>query len=427
MGLQARFPNCLDALLGGSPYVQPSHAPHLAVALSGGADSMALVLLADAYARARGGRITALTVDHRLRAESTAEAQQVAGWMNARGIAHYILTPPHTDVSNNVQEAARHWRYDALAGYCAANHLLHCLVAHHAGDQRETVALHHARGATADGGSGMACVRHYRGVRFLRPLLGIEKEALLHYLHACAAPWVDDPSNENTDFARVRVRRELAADASRAVALLQQSRAEGAARAARDNALAVAAMRCVTIHPLGYADLSMERWRALADPLATQLLADVLTTISGATQRPRAADTRRLAEAMRGEAMKCRTLHGCEVVRHPDCFRVAREAARVALPVQLVGKGQLYWDGRFYIGYDLPPGEGYTLAALGTKSQKTLSHALPFATPAITHLDEAPHVPHMATGQVFLPGNGAVRIRFNPAKPLAAAPFWWLK
>ena len=403
------------------------HTPRLAVAVSGGADSMALALLAHEWATSRGGHITTLTVDHCLRPESTAEAQQVAKWMGESGIQHHILTPHHADISNNLQEAARAWRYDALAEYCRAHGILHCLIAHHAGDQRETVALHTARGETSDGASGMALVRNYRGVRFLRPLLGIEKENLKKFLHDHAAQWVEDPSNANTDFARVRMRQQLAGDAAQSAALSTQAMEEGAARASRDDALAVAAMRLVTIHPLGFADLMLDGLLALEPTLATQLLADILATISGATERPRGKDTLRLAEALRANETKKRTLHGCEITVKNGIIRTARELARVAAPITLSGKGQLQWDERFDVAYDLPSGAHLHLGALGSQGRKQLSTSVPASTPAVSHLDEAPMLPHMATGRVPLPFEGWARIGFAPPKPLAAAPFWWLK
>lgn len=299
-------------------------APHLAVALSGGADSMALALLADAWARAQGGRITTLTVDHALRPESRAEAEQVGAWMHARGIAHHILTPAHTPHSNNLQEAARQWRYDALADWCRAHDVLHCLIAHHADDQRETVAHNLARGTTADGTSGMACARNYRGIRLLRPLLGVEKEMLTDYLHTQAAEWIEDPSNSNLKFARVRTRDALAADSAKRAELTTLARREGQARAARDTALAHAAASLVTLHPEGRAELPLAGWLALPPALASQLLADLLTTLGDRTERPRRADTERLCAALH-QPFRRRTLHGCLIALKRGALHVTRE------------------------------------------------------------------------------------------------------
>ena len=323
--LHTAFSHALDRLGPFGP------APHLAVALSGGADSMACALLAHAWVTARSGRLTTLTVDHALRPESRQEAEQVAAWMQERNIPHYILTPPQSDASNNLQENARQRRYDALAGWCRGNDVLHCLVAHTASDQRETVAHNLARGDTADGASGMAALRNHHGIRFLRPMLHLERDALEKFLHAHAACWVEDPSNRNTDFARVRTRRMLRQDTARRDELTAMTRHEGPARALRDNALAHAAARLVTLHPAGHAELSLAGWKALEPELAAQLLADLLRTVGMRPNRPRKADTLRLCDALRSD-FKRRTLHHCDIRTKGDTLHIRRDAAHDSGP-----------------------------------------------------------------------------------------------
>ena len=410
--LESRFAALLQSL---GPF---SASAHFAVALSGGADSLALTLLAQDYAAQYGGRVTALTVDHRLRAESAAEAQQVASMMRARGIAHHILTPTHDDASNNLQEAARSWRYQALSEYCSSNGVLHCLVAHNAGDNRETAHHNIERGDTADGASGMRSVRNLNGVRFLRPLLTIERGELEDYLRGRHVPWIDDPSNQNTKFARVRTRRMLQENPGERAALDATITHQRAARTRRDDALAHAAMRCVTLSPFGFVDIDLTAWRALDATVASQLLADCITTISGATSRPRGADTTRLVAALQ-HPFRTRTLQHCELTLQGDTLRIAREFARVAAPIALRGKGVALWDGRFTIHHDLPADARYRLAATGVSNGKNTG--LPPATPALWHLDEPVFLPH-----IELPHQAGtpVRIGFTPPKPLAAAPFW---
>lgn len=284
---------------------------------------MALTLLADAWAEQHGGRITALTVDHGLRPNSTQEAQQVAGWMRARGIAHVILTPPMESDSNNMLEAARQRRYDALADWCKQNQVLHCLLAHQADDQRETVAIHTARGDTADGNSGMAAVRNYRGVRFLRPLLNHSKQELLAHLRAQDVAWVEDPTNSDLRFARARLRAQGAADLDPAAAQ---------ARHQREWALADAAMRCVALDLSGAAKLDLAIWRAMPVSVGTQLLADLVRTIGGKTTRPRRHETLRLADMLRGgKDCKC-TLGGCLIVKRDNDTHISREKRLASEP-----------------------------------------------------------------------------------------------
>lgn len=404
-------------------------APHLAVAVSGGADSMACALLAAAWAAPRGVRLTALTVDHGLRTESAAEAAQVAVWMRERGISHHILTPPPQHHSNNLQENARQRRYDALAQWCRAHAVGCCLVAHHAQDQAETVALHTARGDTADGASGMSAVRRYRDVWFLRPLLATRRDRLRLYLQQQQAAWIEDPSNRNRQFARVRIREALAADPEALTDYLAQALVAGQERAARAKAVAEWASRCVGVHPAGYAEMNVSIWCGAPEALANQLLADTLTAIGGRTARPRRAETERLAAALRSSAPR-RTLHGCmvEVLVDAVTLRISREAARVAPPIRLSGEGHTRWDDRFAVTYRLPEPESVTLGALAAcphRSQRLCG--LPLSTPVAWNDHEVQALPSFLAEETPRIGDGWVQIRFDPAKPLAATPFWCLK
>ncbi|MGE0725158.1 MAG: tRNA lysidine(34) synthetase TilS, partial [Alphaproteobacteria bacterium] len=126
-------------------------SPRLAVAVSGGPDSLALTLLADGWARARGGAVLALTVDHGLRPEAAAEAATVAAWLGARGIAHATLEWSGPRPMAAIQAAARAARLDLLAAACREAGILHLLLAHHRQDQAETASLRGARGSGTDG------------------------------------------------------------------------------------------------------------------------------------------------------------------------------------------------------------------------------------------------------------------------------------
>lgn len=411
----------LDVLL--SPLAaQRSRVPQrMAVAVSGGADSMAMTLLAQAYVAAFAGEVTALTVDHRLRADSTAEAEQVAAWMRARNIPHHILTPEHSPISNNLQETARSWRYALLARWCRDHGVLHCLLAHQAGDNRETLMHQKGRDAATEQ-AGMAQLRHHQGVRFLRPLLSMERTQLEEYLRSKSQHWVEDPSNHNPRFARVRNRAQLAANHTLTAELDAQLLSQRTARHAHDAQLAQAAITCVSIHPLGYATLNLTRWRSLNTELATALLADCLATISGAKHRPRLHETKRLSEALQ-HTIKRRTLLRCELTQQDDVLLIAREPSRVEAPQLLAGRGTLRWDQRFVVHFDLPPGVSLTLRALGRDGRKqlgALARHLPLATPSLWHLDELLHVPYMDTHKP----SSTVTIGFAPPKPLAGAPFW---
>ncbi len=184
----------------------------MAVAVSGGGDSMALCALLAQWARTRHPPLTlhALTVDHDLRPDAAQEAAQVGQWLGSHmpDVRHHILRRPKPAAAQSrIQEQARHDRYRLMAGYCA-DHDISCLcLAHHADDQAETVLFRLAKGSGPDGLAAMrACQPYDDKLALLRPLLEIPKTRLTASCAARNIPYVHDPSNENDAFARVRLR-----------------------------------------------------------------------------------------------------------------------------------------------------------------------------------------------------------------------------
>lgn len=179
----------------------------LGIALSGGGDSLALLLLAHA---ALPGRIEAATVDHQLRSEAAEEAELVKGYCSELGVPHSTL---RVEVAvGNMQDRARAARYGALGKWCEERDLDGLATAHQMDDQAETFLMRLNRGS---GLAGLASVRALGRVpdtpiRLVRPLLGWRRRELIALVKSIGWEPVEDPSNENTDFDRVRMRRNLA-------------------------------------------------------------------------------------------------------------------------------------------------------------------------------------------------------------------------
>jgi len=180
----------------------------LALAVSGGPDSLALLLLA---AEARPGRVMALTVDHRLRAESTAEAAEVASACAARDVPHATLRW-EARPGGNVQAEARAARYRLMADWCASNGVRWLATAHHADDQAETLLMRLARGSGVAGLGGIRPLRPLaRGLTLVRPLLGFAKRDLAAIVKDAGLAAADDPSNRDPAYDRTAARALLAA------------------------------------------------------------------------------------------------------------------------------------------------------------------------------------------------------------------------
>ncbi|MDV7339117.1 tRNA lysidine(34) synthetase TilS [Terasakiella sp. A23] len=179
------------------------------VAVSGGADSLALCLLAKDWADSQNRQIIAVSVDHGLRTESADECAWVAEILKNRGIEHHTLNWQGEKPITGIQAAARKARYDLMAGWCADHGVKDLLVAHHLDDQAETFLMRLARGSGVDGLSAMKSETTWGAVRILRPLLNVPKSDLEAYLRDQNQSWLEDPSNQNEDFDRVKVRQAM--------------------------------------------------------------------------------------------------------------------------------------------------------------------------------------------------------------------------
>jgi tRNA(Ile)-lysidine synthase len=280
--------------------------PPLAVAVSGGADSMALALLADRWARAQGGRVTAVTVDHGLRPGSAAEARQVRGLLAAYGIPHVTLRWRGAKPATGIQAQARAARYALLEDWCRDHAVLHLLVAHHRGDQAETVAMRRAMQSGPDGLAGMAPVAWRRHVRVLRPLLDAAPEDIRAWLARRGVAWIEDPSNSDDRFTRVRVRRAMTP--ARRDRLAAAAARAARTRAVRDAACARLLARCVRLGPDGQGALDPALFAARRGD-ALRALARIVACVGGRDYAPRRVALERAFGALKSG--RAATLGGC--------------------------------------------------------------------------------------------------------------------
>ena len=182
---------------------------HIAVAVSGGPDSMFLCSTLNKWAQEKNCTITALIVDHKLRPESTKEAGMVSDTLSSYGINCKILTWEHNGISSNVQAKARAARYKLLTTYCKEHAIEHLFLGHTLDDQAETIMMRIFRGTGIDGLRGIAEKSLKNGVHILRPLLHIRKHQILDSLAKQNISYVIDPSNSNDKFDRIKVRKIL--------------------------------------------------------------------------------------------------------------------------------------------------------------------------------------------------------------------------
>jgi tRNA(Ile)-lysidine synthase len=302
--------------------------------VSGGGDSTALLHLA---LRA-GLTVEAVTVDHRLRPESSAEAAGVAAACAGLGVRHEVRVWDHGPVSGNLMDAARRARMALILDWAADRGLAHVALGHTQDDQAETLLMGLARAAGISGLSGMRRQWVEGGVTFHRPLLDIGRADLRCWLVGQCIGWTEDPTNDNPRFTRTRARRVLAALAPLGIT------AEGLAGVAghlakAQEALAVQVEATAGTHVTEVAGaLRMEAglWDT-PDEVQRQVLARALSWLSQDDYAPRAEALARFRAAlMQGRTA---TLQGCR------CLNgwILREAR------SLRGLEAGLWDGRWRV------------------------------------------------------------------------------
>ena len=423
-------------------------APRVAVAVSGGPDSLALCLLADRWARARGGPAYALTVDHGLRLESAAEATQVWHWLAVRAIAHRTLRWNGARPLSAIQEQARAARLALLTGWCRRAGVLHLLLGHQREDQAETALQRLVRGSGIDGLAAMAPVRLALepaggGVRLLRPLLPVPRDALIATLARWDQPWIDDPTNHDTRHGRPRLAAALTRLESEGLSASRM--ASAAARAANDRAALdrlCTDLLAACAHPLpsGFVTLDRDVLRRAPRALALRALGCVVTTVSGSDYPPRQKRLERLTLRLLGDDARAATLGGCRIVPQRDGrIVVCREPSAASEVLPLAPGESTLWDGRFVVTLGRSAGAGpFLVRRLGTDGlaqARTMARrtGMPLTTdcipaparpalPALFDLDgplAAPHLGFRRTSRHFEAGTAEFSASFRPARALA--------
>lgn len=351
--LEARFAARMGALLG------PDFPPAIGLAVSGGGDSMAMLALAHGWARVMGVTLRVVTIDHGLRAAAADEAAMVAAECAALGHEHTTLRW-HWDGQGNLQDAARQGRRDLIAGW--RGDLSHVLFAHTQDDQAETVLLRLMRGSGVEGLAAMVPMRAVDDARgcwwLVRPLLAEARADLRHYAQTLKLPFVDDPSNDDPRYDRVRARQAIATLGLSVDGLAQTAeRMARAAVACRARAADVARKIVIeeVVNDLPTGDLLIDRDGLAMVERDTQmrLLAGALQWIASSPYRPRAHALEALLDRLLAGGGG--TLHGVEASCAAAAIRLSREGAALRAVQGPVTPGQV-WDGRWVIGDDLPTG-----------------------------------------------------------------------
>lgn len=333
---------------------------YIAVAVSGGGDSMALTLLLNQWCLNNNIKLYAVTVNHGLREASKKEALEVSNWLKKLNIRHEIINWIGKKPTSNIQDRAREARYNLINEWCRSKEINHLFVAHHKDDQAETFLMRLFRGSGIDGLSAMnevssLCLEgHEKGnFKLYRPLLSVGKERLLKTLEKNGQSWITDPSNDNDTFTRIKVRKLLAN--AQIEGFNREKLAATATKMSRVKSLLnqltdQAESEFVTYNLFGYAELLENFHFELHEEITLRLLSRLLKKISGAKHPGRYQKLIALFNNLKKADFTGQTLFGVLVYKDENGrFVFVREAATIIDEKIITDKKQLLWDNRFIV------------------------------------------------------------------------------
>jgi tRNA(Ile)-lysidine synthase len=319
----------------------------IALAVSGGSDSAAMLHLVARWVARQSSSIslTVLSVDHGLRPDAAFECARVGEWCKALGLNHVTLQWLGDKPSSGVQAKARLARYTLMTDWCLAHDVPVLLTAHTADDQAETIVMRQSRTSTAKSLAGIWPSRDWNGVQVMRPLLLTRRQELREYLLSENLNWIDDPSNFNPHYERVRIREGLAGDADAANSAADALRV---VKATQQNA-EVWTNAHLSISELGLLSCKRYSLKSIDVDVGDEILVR-LFMLEGIRQLPELKSRQSLWGWLNSDQPKRRTLGGLIFAGRKLDILIAREPGRISDETIIIpSSGKVVWDGRFIV------------------------------------------------------------------------------
>ncbi|MBQ7412996.1 MAG: tRNA lysidine(34) synthetase TilS, partial [Alphaproteobacteria bacterium] len=316
------------------------------VAVSGGADSLCLALHLASYAKRHRLKLSAATVDHKLRLESSDEARFVHCILSQHNIEHTTLVWSGPKPRTHLEEKAREKRYDLLKSWCREKDIQYLFLAHHAGDQAETFWARLARGSGVNGLSGMAAQSYRQEIILCRPFLAINKEDILTDLKQKKIQWVTDSMNADDSYERVRWRKrqsQLSAFGLTPEMIGKTTCRLNRVRQAMDFYTHRFEQALVDVDPRGYITISLSALNAVPLEIQLRVLLNGIKKISGIPLLSLDGVERWL-----DRRPKQMTLGGCVLLQQQGLLFIARELTRMEKSKAIPANQPTNWD-RFRI------------------------------------------------------------------------------
>ena len=320
----------------------------IALAVSGGRDSMALMYLVYRWKAhlALNIEIEVLTVNHNLRKAAEDECGFVQKIAKNYGFKHKVLIWEHEHVETSIQEKARKARYQLMLDYVREENIDTILTAHTSDDNIETFIMRLAKGSGLDGLKSINVIRHADGIQIERPLLSLSRSLTTEILRSTGNEWLDDPTNEDERFERVKIRNNISSLSSLNISSGNLTKTIQRLTRAHESIsffTNLVSQELVELSELGHADVNFDKLRNYPKEIILRVLAKALTDINGGTVSLSSLEAV-FAELIKTE--RCKTLNGCQIIPQKNKYVIVRENRGIS-PAEIKINERISWDGRF--------------------------------------------------------------------------------
>lgn len=349
--IQKAFSKIMDKL---GPY---ENKPHLAIAVSGGSDSMCLAILAKEWANSKGGKVSALIVDHGLRKSSKKECAKTKKELENRKIITRCFKWKLSKIPKNaVQEKAREFRYNIFEEWCFKKKIKNLLVAHHFEDQKETFIMRLNNNSDIYGLACMPKVLLKKEIRILRPMLDFNKKEIIKYLKQNKISWIEDKTNSSSIYYRNRVRKVLPKLQEKGLTdkklkkILKRAQLERKIIESNANKWLV---KNVEVKDLGYVSINFSNLKLLSKDNFVFIFSKIINIVSGSFHITKSKYLNNLYNKINSkENNKHTNIGGCHILFEKNKLYVSREILKRNREQKINFKfNKIIWDNRFEIKY----------------------------------------------------------------------------
>lgn len=424
--LAEKFSTNIEQILGKNEITK------IGVAVSGGADSVALLYLLYEWNRHKNLEITVFTVDHNLRKDSKLETRYVRELAEKLKCHFVLLDWKNETTSSGLQAKAREARYSMMEKFCRKLHIPLLLTGHHLDDMLETYLMKKSKKA---GNMALApnVTYFYKNLWIVRPLFDISKEELIQYLKMNNTEWFEDASNTLDKYERNKVRKVISAMSFEKKNVLLQEYNLANSKAKKESAMLIQAIgEGVSIYNEGFAKIGLQQFASLSHNIKIQLFNYILTVISGKTIVPRYRSLAKLLSSIADGTLKNFTLNHCKIISKNGILLIHKEKAFVTNISISLSKKRIKWDNRFeliyhntqekttpnYIISNLTMNDYIKLkkvinltklAQISDNNHKTIL----FTLPVIKHLEKVVAIPHISYYDSDL-SSDSIHVIFKP-------------